>query len=181
MANFLFSRRMASGRMFLTLAFCLLPFALTGQQSPQAPPVFRAGIDLVQVDVSVLDKDRRPVRGLTAADFTVLEDGKPQKIEAFSEINVPDPVEPAAKWMKRTSPDVTTNDLHESRIVVIVLDDAVLPDDPMFTKSVKDIGRQVVGHLGPNDLATVVYTLANRQKAQDFTSDHAKLIAAIER
>ena len=50
-----------------------------GQQQlpPVQPPTFRTGVDAVQLDVSVLDKDRRPVRGLTAADFTVLEDGKP--------------------------------------------------------------------------------------------------------
>ena len=31
---------------------------------------FRAGVDVVQIDVSVLDDKRKPVRGLTAADFT---------------------------------------------------------------------------------------------------------------
>ncbi len=39
-------------------------------QAPQT--TFRAGTDLVQVDVSVLDNERRPVRGLTAAYFTLL-------------------------------------------------------------------------------------------------------------
>ncbi len=43
---------------------------------------FRTGVDVIQLDVSVLDDERRPVRGLSAADFTVLEDGKPQRIVA---------------------------------------------------------------------------------------------------
>ena len=43
----------------------------TPQAPAQTPPVFRGGIDLVQVDVSVLDRDHRPVRDLTAADFTL--------------------------------------------------------------------------------------------------------------
>ena len=54
---------------------------LSAQQPPTAPsqtPTFRTGVDAVQLDVSVLDKDRRPVRGLTAADFTVLDNGKPR-------------------------------------------------------------------------------------------------------
>jgi hypothetical protein len=47
-------------------------FVLLARQTPQAvQPTSRAGIDVVQVDVSVLDQNRRPVRNLTAADFTV--------------------------------------------------------------------------------------------------------------
>ena len=60
----------------LTAVFTL---SLTAQQPQpgQKPPVFRSTVDLVHLDVSVLDKDRRPVRGLTAADFTISEDDKP--------------------------------------------------------------------------------------------------------
>src|SRR5690606_8673662 len=36
--------------------------------------VFQASADLVRLDVVVLDRDRRPVTGLTASDFTILED-----------------------------------------------------------------------------------------------------------
>ena len=152
---------------------------------PQTPapqtPVFRAGIDLIQVDVSVLDKDRKPVHGLTAADFIVREDERPQQVEAFAEVNLPDAVEPPAKWMKRASPDVTTNDLHDSRIVVIVLDDAVIPQEPAMASAAKSIGRDIVNKLGATDLASIIYTAANRQKTQDFTSDHGKLLAAVEK
>ena len=59
------------------------------QAPPPQPPTFRTGVDVVQIDVSVLDKARRPVRGLSAADFTVLEDGKPRPIVAFSAIELP--------------------------------------------------------------------------------------------
>jgi cytochrome c553 len=55
-----------------TIAFA--PFVLPQAQQAQTPsdrPTFRLGINVVQVDVSVLDDQRRPVRDLTAADFTV--------------------------------------------------------------------------------------------------------------
>ena len=50
--------------------------ALLATQQPSGPQAtFRTGVDVVQLDVSVLDKDRKPIRALTASDFTILEDG----------------------------------------------------------------------------------------------------------
>ena len=59
----------------------------------QKPPVFRARTDLIQIDVTVL-KDGKPVRGLKAEDFLLLEDNKPQKIEGFAEVDIPDAPRP---------------------------------------------------------------------------------------
>src|SRR5687767_8550164 len=44
---------------------------------------FAASTTAVEVYVSVTDAAGRPVRGLTQADFEVLEDGVPQAIGAF--------------------------------------------------------------------------------------------------
>ena len=41
--------------------------------SQQAPATFRAGVDLVVVDVVVIDKDGNPVTDLTAVDFGVTQ------------------------------------------------------------------------------------------------------------
>jgi VWFA-related protein len=171
---------MRSAAVALTALVGLVSFWVTRPMAQQAP-VFRAGVDLIRVDVSVLDRDHQPVHGLTAADFTVREDEKPQTIEAFSEVRLPEPVEPPAQWMKRAAPDVITNELHDNRIVVIVLDDAVIPQDQQMAAATKTIARDVVSHLGAGDLACVIYTAANRQKAQNFTTDHTLLLAAIER
>lgn len=46
---------------------------------------FRAGIDLVHVPVIVTGRNGQLVRKLTAQDFEVLEDGRPQKISYFAE------------------------------------------------------------------------------------------------
>ena len=52
-------------------------------QTP-APQVFRSTTDLVPVDVRVLDKNGKPITGLQASDFTILEDGVPQTVKHFS-------------------------------------------------------------------------------------------------
>ena len=51
---------------------------------PQKPPVFRGNTQVVSVDVIVRDGSGAVVRGLTAADFDVSEDGKPQDISSFA-------------------------------------------------------------------------------------------------
>src|SRR6476619_6412846 len=85
--------------------------ALTFAQDANVPQLtYRTGIDLVQVDVSVLDKDRRPVVGLKPGDFVVKEDGKVKAIAAFSTVTLPArQPEPATSWPRDIGPDVVTN------------------------------------------------------------------------
>jgi VWFA-related protein len=51
----------------------------------QQPPRFRGGTNLVRVDVFAT-KNGVPVQDLTADDFEVFEDGRPQKIENFEHV-----------------------------------------------------------------------------------------------
>ncbi len=147
-------------------------------------PTFRARTDIVQLDVAVLDKKtHQPVKGLTAKDFAILEDGRPVEIVAFDAVDVPDAEPPEsraqlASWVESVSPDVTTNSYDDRRLFVIVMDDAMIIDDILTARNAKSIGRQVIDRMGPNDLASVVFTRDNRH-AQDFTSDKAKLRAAV--
>ncbi len=59
--------------------------AIGQQPAPsQPPPVFRSGVNLVLVDVVVRDKNGMAVKGLTADDFELVEDGVRQKILTFA-------------------------------------------------------------------------------------------------
>jgi VWFA-related protein len=154
-------------------------FTAFGASVPQLP-TFRTRTDLVELDVSVLDKERRPVRGLMKADFTVLEDGKPQDISIFEAIDVPDPEVPPIAWMRDVTPDVTTNETRITRLWVLAIDDALIPTDPSAIKAAKQIVRDIIDRFGPDDLVAVVFTADSRQ-AQDFTSDRTKLLATLNR
>lgn len=151
----------------------------------QQQPVFRAGVDVISLDVSVLDKDRRPVRGLTAEDFTVVENGKAQRIVAVTEMAGTDRDPAPSAWMRHVPPDVSANDLTDmtgdGRFVAIVMDDWNVPfDDHELILSARQVGRYLVDHLSPSDVAAVIFPqLAG--KTQDFTTDRQKLIAAIDK
>ncbi len=150
-------------------------------QTPQdpTPQTFRTGVDVVHVDVSVLDVDRRPVRGLTAADFTLLEDGKPRPIVAFTSVEIPvtpPPPDGAAAWVTDVAPDVASNDLpREGRLVVIMFDQSIRNAQQAVARR---IAKAAVDALGPADLAAIVHTGAGRP--HNFTRDRARLHSAID-
>ena len=87
------------------------------QQSPST--TFRSGTALVEVDIIVKDKDGNFVSGLTADDFEVLEEGRPQHIQHFYLVTerAAAPGEPRSVVMMPRSPDQT-----ERRAFVLYFD-----------------------------------------------------------
>ena len=112
-------------RLVIVFGFAISVAAIAAvvAQQPATQPTFRTGVDVVQVDVSVLDKNRKPVQGLTSADFTILEDGKPRPIVAFVPVELGEPEKAAApaSWVRDVASDVVTNAVKpEGRLVVIM-------------------------------------------------------------
>jgi Ca-activated chloride channel homolog len=68
----------------------LAVLALAATASAQPTPVFRAGLDLVNVTVTVRDGKGGLVSDLTAEDFVVREDGRPQRLEIFAPAALPE-------------------------------------------------------------------------------------------
>ena len=68
---------------------------------------FESSTQLVVEDIIIKDKSGKPVTGLTAADFVVLEDGKPQKVEFVEFQNLEETAVPM-QLSKRDDPAVET-------------------------------------------------------------------------
>lgn len=155
--------------------------ATSEEVSPQQR--LRSGIDLVELDVIVLDKDRRPVRGLTQQDFTVKESDDVRPILGFVAVDLAptDSVEPTKSTVE-VSTGVVTNAQQSGRgrLVIIVFDRSIPAGPP--TTAAKAIARAAVEAMGPNDLAAVVRTsgFANDGKSQNLTRDRHLLLEATD-
>jgi hypothetical protein len=117
-----------------------------------ARPALRGGVELIQLDVSVLDRKRQPVTGLTASDFTVFDNGLQRPIRAFTAIRLP-AGRALAGVSSAASVDVVSNEVgaQEGRLVVIVMDRTIPPGQP--TIAARKIATAAVEALGPYDLA----------------------------
>ena len=113
-------------------------------------PVFRAGVELVTIDVVATGRDGRPVHDLKAADFELLEDGKPQEIRAFQFINFS-----MAPADAPPPPGVVTNDVEPGGIFALVLDEI-----GYYVTEVQDVRRAAERFLSralqPHDHVAVV-------------------------
>jgi VWFA-related protein len=115
----------------------------------------------VVVDVSVVDRKGKPVTGLTAADFTVLEDDKPVRVAQVTDV---------------TAAQATETD---GRIAVLFLDDAT-PAPTGEDKQAKEIANHFIDALAPMDVAGVIFA-ANASGVSSLTTDRAALKAAVSR
>jgi VWFA-related protein len=179
----------SAGQVRVLLRAALLPaiFASasllgSAQQQPAPSATFQVEVNFVDIDAVVTDGRGNFVSDLSKDDFQLLDDGKPQDISAFSLVDIPMPsatVRPAAATA--SVGDVRSNaEPISGRLYVIVLDD--LNVAPLRTKVVVKAARELIErHFGPNDMAAITYTSGRTDGAQEFTSDRAALLAAIDK
>jgi hypothetical protein len=71
----------------VVLAVAMVRLTAQSQGQPPLPqqriPVFRSGIDVVPIIVTVTGQEGMPVTGLTQKDFRILEDDKAREIVGF--------------------------------------------------------------------------------------------------
>jgi VWFA-related protein len=82
--------------------------ALIQDPAPQAPPTFRAGVELVRLDVRVTDSEGRPLSDLRQDEIEIVEEGDPRPILFFQ--HVEEPAESFADVARHTiAGEVSTN------------------------------------------------------------------------
>ena len=152
----------------------------------QAPPVFRAAAELVEVMVRVTDPKGQFVPGLTIRDFQLREQGRPQAIVAFDHVNLPrEPMRSAAAGKPLlAAPDMSTvatnEQAREARLFVLLLDDMLSTVD--VTLHIRHLARQFIErHVQPADWVAVLSTTGRNVLTQDFSGDKTRALATIDR
>ncbi len=172
----------------------VLATALAAAQQPPSPQesttpptpevTFKVEVNYVEEDVRVVDREGRFVRGLKREDFQVVEDGKPQKVETFGMVDIPNTRPRTPLYLGPDAlpiePDVAVNkQVLDGRLYLLVLDDYHVA--PLRSQNVRNIARRFVREkLGPDDQAAVVVTSGLRRASQDFTQNRRLLIEAID-
>jgi VWFA-related protein len=173
-------------RILSAIAVLLISTCALSQDTAPTPsePNIRATTRVVMVDAIVTDAKGQPVSGLGNSDFTILEDGKPQKISFFSHESTNEKDKKTGPPLPKLRPGVFTNrpEYHNtSGPLVIVLMDGLNtpPGQRMYAR------QQILKYLGDLKLdgpGTAILALGNDLSVlQDFTTDPQLLTAAIRK
>ncbi len=146
----------------LAAAFVLASPAGVLRAGPQFPapapdsqqPAFRAGVDVVSLNVTVTDANGRYVTGLEPTDFSVFEDGVKQDVTFFSRTNMP-------------------------IALSLLVDTSASMETKLPTAQEAAIG--FARRLRPQDLAEVIDFDSRVEILQDFTSDTTRVEQAIRK
>jgi VWFA-related protein len=176
------------------LCVVLIGCFLASGQAPPTPTesaqretvVFTVTSTLVQIDAVVTDSKGRHVTDLTAADFEVLEDGKPQKLTHFAYVQTSPAARPPgpattplsrlALWLP-PSPELRPEDVR--RTIVLMVDDLGLSFESMaFVR--RSLRKFVEKQMQPGDLVAVCRTGAGSGALQKFTADKRILLSIID-
>jgi VWFA-related protein len=189
-----------------TAILCAWLMIASAQQNPPAASKgtvkFESNVQLVVVDVSVKDKSGNPIEGLTAKDFTISEDGKPQVIKVFKFQQLEEEARPGPALTPRPQPKIvaeqpaatavkslTANQIAPSRpgevkyqdrrLLVMFFDMTSMPVQDQIraqTAALKFIKTQMT----PSDLMAIMTFSSDLKVLQDFTDDRDALTDTIK-
>lgn len=173
-----------------------LPPIAAAQDPPPQTPTFRSSTNLIVQTVTVKDRDGRVIEGLTAPDFVVTEDGKPQDV-AFVEFQridatraaagaeaTPPTVNPAPP-LPGTVPVITTSPKGDSRyqhrrLVIFYFDAASMPASD-FARACLQARTYVDELMAPADIIALMEFKGGAVRVrQDFTDNRQRLRETIQ-
>jgi VWFA-related protein len=177
----------------------LLAFLFVSAVFAQQAPTFRTSTHLVVQTVSVRDKDGKPIKGLTARDFIVTEDGVAQEI-AFVEYQALEAAPPASVSLSAPAgggpPAVSgvesvTQEMVKvplpgdtryrgRRLLVLYFD---LTNMPFFDqiRMYSGANTYLAKHMAPSDMVAIMsFNNGTVRLKQEFTDDRTVLAKVVE-
>ncbi len=130
------------------------PPPVAGGDAQPGQPVFRAGVDVVSLSVTVTDKTGRYLQGLDEPEFSIFEDGVRQDVIFFSGTQLP-------------------------TALALLIDTSASMNERMSTAQQAAIG--FVHRMTGDDMATVIDFDSRAEILQTFTGEQALLERAIRR
>jgi len=155
---------------------------------------FTTGTQLVVESVTVTDKRGNPVEGLTARDFTVIENGVPQSIRFFAHQNLPQTAgaPPSAYGpehihiydklgrtnISRDQPGSTR--YKDRRLLALYFDMTAMPP-PDQLRALAAAQKFIRTQMARADLMAILrYSGGAVDVLQDFTGDHDRMLSIIQ-
>jgi VWFA-related protein len=165
-----------------------------GPVAPQANKTVRSGkgtirstVSLVEIDVQVTNRDGKPVKGLKQEQFSVTEDGKPQKISTL-EYNDIEQIETAGKTDEApitvplgtvSSPEEIKAVVRDHRMIVMFFDLTSLQSEDLL-RSTRAAQKYLQEQMTPADLVAVVAFGNTLKVVANFTNDRELLRQSVE-
>jgi len=168
-------------------AILLVALAATGSslaqdppqpEAQQPPPVFRARVDLVRVDVTVMARDGTVIADLQPSDFAIEEDGAPQKVQTLQFVRLDGTrASNGDESLVIRSPEHAAVEAarDDVRLFAIFLDDYHVDKKPQITLPLRKALKQLVEQFGPNDLIAVMDPLTPLSHLE-FTRSRSDLL-----
>ncbi len=169
----------------------LLTLFVTFLAAAQDKPIFSTTTHLVVETVAVTDKEGHPVTGLSAKDFTVLEDGKPQTL-AFAEYQTLTDASPMTALTANVAPVSRMRRTHiqpekpgdvryrDRRLLAMYFDLSAMPPQDQ-ARAIAAAQRFIRTRMTASDLVAIMtYSGGAVEVLDDFTADRAKLLETLQ-
>ncbi len=179
-------------------AFSLASLPLSAQQQSVPPPpqspasgnvaLLHTASNFVRIDVEVNDRSGKPITGLKPSQFSLTDNGKPQKITNFSYADI-EKVETAGAENAKplvvpvdsdepVASEAVSDAIRDRRLIVLFFDLTSMETDDLIRahdSAQKFIRKQMT----PADLVAVVTFSSRLSVLANFTNDHAVLEKAV--
>ncbi len=148
----------------------------------ETQPVFRSGVQLVLVDVSVTGEGDEPLTDLSPADFELTEDGVPQVVEQATLVRLDAAPRGDGEALEIRSPAhaIAEAARDDVRLFAVFMDDYHLGRFPQEMLPLRKGLADFLGSMmGPLDLVTVMNPITPLS-ALEWTRDRAGLVREIK-